>query len=360
MHSAATSRGLPVAIARQAKGWTQNQLAEAAGLSQGYVSKVESDRTQLETDGAIAISAALGVPLDLLGVPEQDLGGDLGCIHHRRRRSKIPASAARTVSAVTQLSGLTVSRINALTDLSLPAQIDENSPADPMAAALWLRSAIGNHDEPIQSIISLAESLGVRVLRRSLGTNLQDGVSLARPHDLSLIIVNAGLPGDRERYTVAHELGHLLMHSMKNNLDVDPAVAEIEANRFAGALLFPPSVAENELKGLTARDFKRLFTLKEVWGVSMGALIEQAKLVGAVNETDHRHLRITLSERGWHRSEPGTVVNDKVVAIPSAVDQLLDLKGLSVLEAAATALMRPETFIRIYMQHRAPATDGAK
>jgi len=360
MHSASIPRGLPVAIARQAKGWTQNQLAEAAGLSQGYVSKVESERTQLETDGATAISAALGVPLDLLGIPEQDLGGDLGCIHHRRRRSKISASAARTVSAITQLSGLTVSRIDALTDLFLPAQIDENSPSDPIAAALWVRSAIGNHDEPIQSMISLAESLGVCVLRRSLGTNLQDGVSLARPHDLSLIIVNAGLPGDRERYTVAHELGHLLMHSMENNLDVDPAVAETEANSFAGALLFPPSVAENDLKGLTARDFRRLLTLKEAWGVSMGALIEQAKLVGAVNETDHRRLRITLSERGWHRSEPGAVVNDKVVVIPSAVDELLDLKGLSVPEVASTALMRPETFTRIYMQHRAPATDGAK
>lgn len=82
-----------------------------------------------------------------------------------------------------------------------------------------------------------------------------------------VIVVNADHPGERQRFTVAHELGHLYL-SAKDNLDIEAA-----CHRFAGAFLLPAAVLNREI-GKARRSVTplELFELKRLFGVSAQAI----------------------------------------------------------------------------------------
>ena len=123
---------------------------------------------------------------------------------------------------------------------------------------------------------------------------------------------------------MAHELGHLIMHS-----DAEPGgrIAEDQAQRFAAEFLMPASEIEQLLpKTTTDRGWARLAQLKEHWGVSMAALLFRARFLGVMAEVSYRNAMISLSTKGWRRMEPGNVV---AVEMPSLLP-----KAIEVLESA--------------------------
>jgi Zn-dependent peptidase ImmA (M78 family)/transcriptional regulator with XRE-family HTH domain len=350
-----------LAVARQAKGWTQAELAEKADVSQSRISKVEAGQLELEDDALTAVASALEVPQELLAVREPNLGIGVSCVHHRRRKSKLTATSARRIEGLTQLVSLSTTRLV----LELPRPVDLDLPGlpidefRPIEAAQRLRSLVGiDPGQPIADVIGLAEKLGVVVVRRDFGTDAQDGVSLRLPDRRPVILLNTALPADRERINVAHELGHLIMHGWQ--VASGEQAVEDEAFQFAGELLTPQSALRGRLAALTAKDFLRLLDLKLEWGMSISALIEQAKRMGAVDEQTHRTLRIRLNTLGWNKVEPGNVAEESPQLINQVVDAHLDDMRRSSDKTASVALMLPEPFTRHFMAHRqnTAARDG--
>jgi hypothetical protein len=88
---------------------------------------------------------------------------------------------------------------------------------------------------PISNMVSLLEAVGVIVVNRTLFTDAQDAVSTWPRDGLGppLMLVNLGLAPDRERFTMAHELGHLIMHALPEDDQ------ETQADRFASEFLAP-------------------------------------------------------------------------------------------------------------------------
>lgn len=70
-----------VRIVRNSKGWTQSQLAEAAGFTQGYISKVEAGDTELRGESLQAVAAALGCLPELLAHDQPVEGVQITCMH---------------------------------------------------------------------------------------------------------------------------------------------------------------------------------------------------------------------------------------------------------------------------------------
>jgi hypothetical protein len=107
-----------------------------------------------------------------------------------------------------------------------------------------------------------------------------------------------GGTGDRQRFTLAHELGHLVLHARRRFVP-DP---EDEANRFAGAFLVPRDRAEEFVTtDVTLRDFAQL---KATWGVSIQALIMRCSQLGLIDPARKTSLFKQLSARGWRKNEP--------------------------------------------------------
>jgi Zn-dependent peptidase ImmA (M78 family) len=135
------------------------------------------------------------------------------------------------------------------------------------------------------------------VIDEDFGTPRIDGLS-QWVEDHPLMFLNTEVPTDRKRLTMAHELGHLCLHTLDIGDDV-----EGEANAFAAEFLMPADVIRPQLRNL---NLGRLIDLKRVWGVSIQALIERASQLGMMPTKRRTALYKQLSARGWIRQEPAS------------------------------------------------------
>jgi len=67
-HKFASGVGERIRVARQQKGWTQVELADAAGLSSNYVARLERGELGASFFVAMRIAEALGVSLDTIAL----------------------------------------------------------------------------------------------------------------------------------------------------------------------------------------------------------------------------------------------------------------------------------------------------
>ncbi len=172
---------------------------------------------------------------------------------------------------------------------------------DVETAALGLRRSWDLGVDPIGNLIEVLEDKSIKVDLLPAGPGF-DALAFTAREDggLAVIAVREDLPGDRQRYNLAHELGHLLLRP-------GPAVGpEKSAHRFAGAFIVPEEVVRYELG-----DRRRLFslyelhTLKHKYGLSMHAWIYRARDLRIISETDAARLFKEFKRKDWYRKEPG-------------------------------------------------------
>lgn len=342
-----------VTLLREARGWTQTQLAQKAALSQAVISKVETGALELDPERLARLADALDCRPESLEQSATPTSIEITCLH-RRRASTMTMSTIKRIEAVTQLSRISVEGLLDGVELA-PARSFERIPitADRGAAEVAgeLRRRWSVPAGPISNLIGLVESAGVVVVFRSFGTSGQDAVSTwpQDPDRPPMMLVNADLSSDRLRFTVAHELGHLVMHALPSDDQ------EAEANVFAGEFLAPANEIREQLEGLTTSDFRRLMALKSEWGMSMAALIRRAHDLQTISARQYREFQVRLGKLGWRKSEPGDVARET----PSVVDKIIALQrnahDYSDDELARLAGMTEAAFRRHYL---APSTNA--
>jgi Zn-dependent peptidase ImmA (M78 family) len=127
------------------------------------------------------------------------------------------------------------------------------------------------------------------------------------------IFVNARLPKDRLRFTLAHEMAHLIMHRMPN-----PDM-ETQANQFAGAFLMPEGEIRKDLYRLSLEQF---MMLKLHWKVSMQAIMMRAFHLKRLSEDQYRYYFSQMGKRGWRTTEPVEI--EQTIERPRVLRQLVD------------------------------------
>jgi Zn-dependent peptidase ImmA (M78 family)/DNA-binding XRE family transcriptional regulator len=152
--------------------------------------------------------------------------------------------------------------------------------------------------DPIENLTQLLEDQGIKVGLVSGFDHFDACTFLA--NGTPVIVTRADLPGDRQRFNLGHELGHLV-------LDVEGELnPEAACHRFVGALLVPSEKARFELgSSRTTLDLIELYLLKLKYGLSMQAWIYRAKDLGIILENEAARLFKHFRTRGWHRREPG-------------------------------------------------------
>ncbi|MEU3642972.1 XRE family transcriptional regulator [Lentzea sp. NPDC034063] len=351
----AGASGQMVALAREAKGWTQLDLAKKSGMAQGSVSKVERGHMSLDEEGLERVASALEVPPALLCMGEAPLALEATCLHHRRRASRMAVVTAKKIEGLTQLVGMSAQRLmeESESGLVLPLHRRPLGPdVTPQDIAAKLRADWGMTPGPVANMTDLLERAGVTVIVRQLGSDAQDAVSGWPPGGHPIVLVNMGLPPDRFRFTLAHELGHLLMHELPDDEQ------ENQANAFAAEFLLPADLIRIELDGLTVRQFGRLAELKARWKVSIAALIQRAAQLECISPTQFKSFRIRLNQYGWNRREPGDLVPEAPTRLRTAIDRHLQT-GRTEKELAEIALMLPEQFRRHYLETTASPRPAA-
>lgn len=151
---------------------------------------------------------------------------------------------------------------------------------------------------PVKSITDSIEGAGGIVFRCAFGTARIDGISqwpLDCPELPPVFFVSDRAPGDRQRWTLAHEIGHVLMHHLPTD---DP---EVEANHFAAEFLMPSDEILPELRNLT---LQKAAALKSYWRVSMQAIIRWAHFLGKITRNQYEYLFKQMGYLGYRMCEP--------------------------------------------------------
>jgi len=323
-----TFNGEVLSVARRARGITQEQLTEAAGVTQAALSRYENSLR--EPDAAVLgrLAAALGVTEALL-VGSQKIRGAMAVDAHMRRRATASARQWRRLEARLNMHRLHVRQVMEEVELRTDTQLPLLDPIDidPAGAARIVRMQWRLPVGPVHSLVGWLESAGCIVIEEDFGTRRVDGLSQwVAGHPV--ILVNSGSPTDRKRLTLAHELGHLVLHS--EWMTEEP---ERDANQFAAEFLMPADVIRPQLRRLS---LGRLHELKRAWMVSMQALVERAYGLGVLPRSERTRFYKQFSARGWRKSEPlSEQLPPERPALAAEIGQAMRAQGLSDDEIAA-------------------------
>ena len=281
------------------------ELSGKVGVSAQAISKYERGADVPRSEVLIRLARALGVGAEYLLRP----GPRLSVRPAYRKRARLPQ---RETKSLTERAAELLERWISAEELVLGAahalRLPEGFPRPACSeeeaerAAEDLRRAWDLGSGPLPDLCGLLSRRGIRVGEVD-GPKGFDGLALLAGdgEQYALIVVRRGVPGDRQRFTVAHELSHLV-------LDL-PEEAERICHRFAGAFLVPREALRLDLgeqrRTLTVQE---LMHLKLRYGVSMQALIRRAAEVGVLPADRAKGLLIWLRRCGYHRREPGPQV----------------------------------------------------
>jgi len=287
-----------LSLARDFEGLTQTALSRALGVTQGTISKYEEGILEPDKDFIDKISNLFGRPVTFF---EQEFDYSISLEGHYRKKSSLPKKILRVADARMNIERIQIDRLTRGSAIDLPDTPDcdpDEYSNGPREIARAMREYLKVPTGPIQNLVEVVERSGCIVRFLDFNTLKLDGFAIRSGQNVPLIFVNKAFPIDRKRLTLAHEFGHIIMHSNR----VRPN-SEDEAFEFGGEFLMP----EREIKPtLYPLKLEKLARLKLKWRVSMGAILQHARKIGAVNERYYRYLRTEMSKYGYNKEEPHT------------------------------------------------------
>jgi Zn-dependent peptidase ImmA (M78 family)/transcriptional regulator with XRE-family HTH domain len=181
---------------------------------------------------------------------------------------------------------------------------------DAEAAAKRLRKDWGIGGDAIANLTQLLEEHGIKVALLD-GPPEFDG-ACAATHDEQhvLIALNASRPGERMRFTAAHELGHWIMALP----DAMPEkTKESCCHRFAGAFLYPADQVVIDFGGHRRSRVHpaELLNAKRRYGVSMQVALRRLKDLELLSEAGYKSICIEFSQQGWRSAEPESLLAER-------------------------------------------------
>ena len=270
--------------ARVAAGLSLRQLAERMNnyVSAQVIHKYELGKAQPGSDVLIKLAKALGVKVEFFFRPESASVTLSEPAYRKSSRASakhqesIRAKAKEWVEKYIAVESLfPAHRFNAL---KLPKESDRTirslDDIEPFARNLRKQWALGI--DPIEKLSEVLEDRGVKVAMVDVNERV-DGLSCWANETIPVLVVKKNQTSDRLRFSMAHELGHLLLLPSKH-LDDEKA-----ADRFAGAFLVPEEAAKAELgEHRSSFSFYELMTLREKYGMSVQAWIYRARDLGII------------------------------------------------------------------------------
>ncbi len=290
-----------ITLAREARGLVQSELAKKLSIGQGTLSKIEGGVLAPGESILAALSAELDFPVDffLEDGHVHGLGTDA---HHQlyRRRKSLSMKSLKQVEAMVNIARMHLATflrsVSVEPDRTIPRLDLEEYEGNVEHVAASIRAAWTVPGGPIDNLIALLESAGAIVVPFDFGTDQIDATSVWLKDLPPIIFYNRGLLADRCRFTLAHELGHLVMHSLVPSPDM-----ENEADRFAAEFLMPAKEIGPQLARMSLR---RAAQLKPYWKVSMASLIYRAQQLGKLTKQEAQRLYISMGAHGYRTREP--------------------------------------------------------
>lgn len=289
--------GAALRLARLFCALSLEDVASRIGKTRQYVHKLETAQGAPSAQLLLELAVALQVEPDFFYM--SGVGTLAEEQVHFRKLFTTRVAIKQVAMARAQLTGMLVAFLEKrlkLPSLDVPSIADATSLEDVERAAEKCRRHWELGLGPITNMTRLAEVVGAVVTTfRSISTEI-DAMSFdfGRP----IIVRNeAKRSAARQRFDVAHELAHAVLHS--GRLTGDHAT-ETEANRFACALLVPRAMMTKLFPRSRGQrlDWIGLAEFKRTWGLSKAAVLYRARLLGLLSDEQYRSGVVNLKRSG--------------------------------------------------------------
>lgn len=292
-----------LSLARESRGKTQQQLvAMVPNLTQGNYSKMEKGLLSIPEDTLEGIAKALDYPTSFFH--KKSINTPISSFYYRKRVS-LPKKQLSILESKLDIIRLSIDELLDSIDIpeyTLPSfEITDNFTASDVARQL--RDYLKLPKGPIKNLIRVLEAAGIIIYFIKTDISKFDGITLITDKGQPVIFINDSLPNDRKRFTICHELIHLVAHIPFSPLPNDRDL-ENEANEGAAELLMPYLDCRSELQRLR---YSQLSTLKSFWGVSKAMILYRAKDVKGITQQRCTNMYIELSRNGERKQETGFV-----------------------------------------------------
>jgi len=291
-----------VGLRRRMLGISQAELEAATGISQGSISKIEQGVKAPNEEQIEKLAAAMECRETFFYQAEREYGPPMSAHPMYRKKASVGQKVLDKVIAELSVrlghARILLNAVEFTPELPLP-QYDADEYAGRIEeVASMVRRAWYVPNGPIRSLMDFVERAGILVIQSDMEAARIDGASYQVAGMPPVIFLNRNLPADRLRFSLAHELGHIVLHRFPS-----PEM-EKQADEFAAALLMPRADIAHELKDIT---LAKAAQLKPYWRVSMGALIVRAKTLGKIDDGRYSYLWRQMAIQGYRTKEPSSL-----------------------------------------------------
>lgn len=275
-----------LANARKMAGFSMDQLAHISGLSKNAISRYENGIMQPDSSNLIKLAKALNVKVDYFfrksGVELQEVAF--------RKKAKLGSKSIDSIKyrvidrverylELENILAINNQFVNPINGLHITHEQDIET-ATQQIRTNW---RIGQNSIP--AVVEMLEDNHIKVVEVEEPLEF-DGLSSMIDNKIPVIVVNKNFPVERKRFTLLHELGHLLMNLPNDISDRDK---EKMCHRFAGSFLIPQKKFIAELGNKRGKFLtEELIAIQKEWGISIAAIMQRAKDLGIIN---HDRLR---------------------------------------------------------------------
>ena len=292
--------------ARKAAGLSMSALASEVGVSANAIKKYEHGVNMPSSGNLLKLAKALGVRTEyFFRTVKLQLDG----VEYRKRAStpkkildQINGDVLEQAERWAELLDLYPDSVKPVPSFTLPnnlpCKVETEDDIEAIANTVRKEWKLGLN--PIPDMIDTLESKGIMVISTSVESEKFDGLA-GSINTTPVIVISSHQPGDRQRFTLAHELGHLILHDrLDSNWDEEKA-----CNHFAGAFLLPQqSILEHLGHKRRALEDQELFMLKHEFGISMMAILSRSRQCDVITEGLQKSYYIRFNKLRWRTKEP--------------------------------------------------------
>lgn len=285
-------------LAREVRGLSQQELAQHLNMQKAWLSKVENDNLRISEEKLVKIAQLTSFRILFFYKKNRIIHSPLSF----RRRNKVPASVISPLEARMNLACIDICQLTTRLEM-VPPKLPHYSLSEdltPAQAAQQLRQHWKCKEAIIDNLTQLLERMGIFVVSFDFETDRIDSRVLLTENGFPVIFVNKRLKGDRQRFSLAFELGHLVLHTQE--LIAEERDIQHESNLFAAAFLMPEAAVRKDIK--TPVTLLHLGDLKRKWKVSMISLLYRADDLGLMTQSHKQNLIQQFNQMKLRRHEP--------------------------------------------------------
>ena len=305
-------------VARKSRGLTQKNIADFLLMKQSHISKIEAGMLNPPDEMILKLPSILKYKTEFFFRNDEVFGIQSAIIYHRMRQS-VSIKLLDKIEAQINIYRMNIQRLMRSVDVGecKIKEYDVDQYGSPENIADVIRAHWLLPSGPIKNLTGIIEASGGIVIPYDFGTKKIDGISQWVPSLPPMFFINKNIPGDRWRFSLAHELGHIVMHR------IPKPDMEKEAQRFAAQLLIPDRQIAPSLQFIT---IEKLLDLKLYWKVSMQALLYKAQTLDLIKDRQ-RYYWAEISKAGYKTKEPVDIPREEPTLLSQMVSlHLSDLK----------------------------------